>query len=107
MTNPRQPPTDAQSLYTQIEKTPKGKTNPKTLKPGDLLHLVWEDAQTYGCETWENETPPQLATTHSIGWLLHQTNTHITLITLLNQHAYGNGITIPTNTIQHITKLKT
>lgn len=69
-----------------------------------LVEITWEDAQAFALD-WEDDPHQPTATTLSVGYLLQHTPTHTTIIAIINQNAWGHGLTIPNGCITNIRHL--
>jgi len=77
--------------------------------PPPIVEILWHDAKAIG-DTWDTEhqtNNQQPEPSISIGYLWDQTETHTTLVNLINTNHIGGGIVIPNGCIQHINHTET
>lgn len=73
-----------------------------------IVEIHWTDAQAIGGDNWVDETNinPQAAPSITIGYITHQNDTTISIVSLVNNNHYTHGITIPKGCINWVTTLK-
>jgi hypothetical protein len=70
-----------------------------------IIEIIWHDAVSLAGDDWatpEEADQHKPAPTISIGYLWNQTDTHITIIALINETHLAHGLTIPKPWIQKI-----
>lgn len=75
-----------------------------------IVEILWEDAVSVGGLDWatpEEATENTPAKSVSLGYLWNETETHITIIALINDTHVAHGITIPKPWIKKIKQIKT
>lgn len=79
---------------TDSRGTAKGGKKPVRVK---IVEIHWTDALAVGGEDWVDEegVHPQGAPSLAVGYVVNETNTTITVISLTNDQHYSHGITIP------------
>ncbi len=88
-----------------MPKSPAGAK--KKIKEGDLVIIHWRDACTRG--GWRDKadykatTPIDVA---SVGWVLANPRTHITVMQTMSQESVSDSMTIPKPWIMRIIKLR-
>jgi hypothetical protein len=76
---------------------PYGK-NPYGRTPGELVEVLWLDAVSVGTDVWLESTEATQSTPEpsvAVGYLWDETETHLTVVALVNTRHVGHGITIP------------
>lgn len=78
----------------------------QTLAGGEgftVVEVVWDDALAGSLEWTEKATTHTMETT-SVGYLIHQDETSITLASLINKTHIGHTITIPRGCVRWMTE---
>lgn len=60
-----------------------------------IVEVIWNDAQAVATEQWEEGFDGEPATTCTVGYLVGETKTTVTLMSMINMNHIGHGITIP------------
>lgn len=94
----------------QTPLTPHNILVDRTQRTGttQIVEIHWTDAQAIGGDNWATETDinPQAAPSLAIGYITHQNETTISIVSLVNNNHYTHGITIPKGCINWVTTLK-
>lgn len=71
------------------------------------MEIHWEDAIGVATDMWMNESTVQLSSASSlaVGYVIGETDTSITIISVVNRNDYAHGITIPKGCITRTVRL--
>jgi hypothetical protein len=101
-------PTDILVSVTQSKKRTRnsqgGETTPKIRR----VEIHWVDAQAVGGSEWVDEDGVQIqgAPSLAMGYVISDTETTISVISLVNSQHYSHGITIPKGCITKLVELR-
>lgn len=89
--------------------TLKGEEHPEGKQPKvRVVEIHWVDAVAVGGDDWadEDDIHPEAAPSLAIGYVVNETDTTITVISLTNSSHFSHGITIPKGCIHKVVELK-
>lgn len=69
-----------------------------------LVEVLWWDAQAKAIE-WEEKVNNDAIMTCSVGYVLHDTDTALTIAAIVNENHIGHALTIPYGCIEEVRDL--
>lgn len=73
-----------------------------------IVEIEWVDALAIGGDDWtdDEEVTAKGMPSKTVGYVIHESEEAISVVSLVNLHHYGHGITIPKGCVTKVRTLK-